>query len=185
MKTWITILIALCACLQVQAQNTAEERAKAKEEARQEQAVLDSIYFKQAKTSLENQDFALEADRVVLRNGATAYVNSNTNFVAVKDDKATVQVAFNIPVSGPNGLGGITLDGSISNYKLTEDKKGNLHVSFDVMGVGISAHVTISLANGSNTADLLILPTFNSNELRLSGHILPLKQSSIFKGNAL
>lgn len=45
MKTWITILIALCACLQVQAQNTAEERAKAKEEARQEQAVLDSIYL--------------------------------------------------------------------------------------------------------------------------------------------
>ena len=37
-----------------------------------------------------------------------------------------VQVAFNVPFSGPNGLGGITVDGNASNYKVKTDKKGNI-----------------------------------------------------------
>lgn len=72
------------------------------------------------------KNFILEADHVIFKHGTSAFVSSNTNFVAVKDDKAVVQVAFNIPVSGPNGLGGITVEGSTSNYKQTTDKKGNI-----------------------------------------------------------
>lgn len=52
-----------------------------------------------------------------------AYVNSNTNFVSVKGDKAVVQVAFNIPVGGPNGIGGVTVDGSVSDYEVKTDKR--------------------------------------------------------------
>ena len=46
----------------------------------------------------------------------------------VDDDRASVQVAFNIPASGPNGLGGVTVDGNVSGYKIKTDKKRN-HVS--------------------------------------------------------
>lgn len=94
------------------------------------------MYVK-AEKAISKKDFTLEADKVVFKYGQTAFVNTNTNFVSVKGDKSVVQVALNIPVSGPNGLGGITLDGNVSNYEVQKDKKGNIHVSMNVMGTGI------------------------------------------------
>ena len=110
---------------------------------------------------------------------------SNTNFVGLDGDKAVVQVAFNVPFSGPNGLGGITVDGNASNYKVKTDKKGNIHVSMNVMGIGISAQVNIDIPYGSNNATVDILPNFNSSHMTLSGQILPLKKANVFKGRSL
>ena len=117
--------------------------------------------------------------------GTTAFVSPNTNFVAVKGNKAVVQVAFNIPISGPNGLGGITVNGNISGYKQTTDKKGNISVSMNVMGVGISAQGNIRLNKGSNNASVDISPNFNSNNFSLTGSLLPMAKANVFKGNSL
>lgn len=186
MKRIFLIGIALFLSLSyVAAQNVASERAKVKEQVRVEQAALDSVYFEQAQKAIEARQFVLEADRVMFKYGTTAYVNPNTNFVAMEGDKATVQVAFNIPVGGPNGLGGITLDGNVTNFKQKVGKRGTLYISFHVTGTGISADIDISLPQGSSTAQLSIRPTFNSNELQLSGHVLPLSHSNVFKGSAL
>ena len=114
----------------------------------------------------------------------SAFVSSNTNFVTVNGNKGSVQVAFNIPVSGPNGLGGVTVDGNVSGYKVTTDKKGNIRLAMNITGVGISAQVNISLANGGNNATVDILPNFHSNRLTLSGTLLPLDKSSVFKGRS-
>ena len=65
-----------------------------------------------------------------------------------------MQVAFDIPVSGPNGLGGVTVSGSTSDYRQSVDKKGNIRVSMNVIGTGISAQVYINLPNGSNQASV-------------------------------
>ena len=101
------------------------------------------------------------------------------------DTQPVVQVAFNVPFSGPNGLGGITVDGNASNYKVKTDKKGNIHVSMNVMGIGISAQVSIDIPYGSNNATVDILPNFNSSHMTLSGQILPLKKANVFKGRSL
>lgn len=187
MKNLILILMILIAGTSfTQAQTTdKEERARLRQERKAEQEILDSLLFEQSKQSIENKKFVLEADRVMFKYGTTAYVTSNTNFVMVNEDKATVQIAFNVPVSGPNGIGGITVDGLMSDFSMKEDKKGNISVEFNVSGVGISARITISLPKGSSTATVNVLPTFNSNRLTLSGHILPLEQSTVFKGRAL
>lgn len=58
--------------------------------------------------------------------GTSAFVSSNTNFVGLDGDKAVVQVAFNVPFSGPNGLGGITVDGNASNYKVNAARKSKV-----------------------------------------------------------
>lgn len=112
-------------------------------------------------------------------------MTSNTNFVSVKDDQAIVQVAFNIPVSGPNGLGGITVEGRFSEYDLKKDKKGNVSLSINVTGTGISARADITLYNGSNKATVTITPNFNSNRITLNGVIFPLDKSNVFKGRSL
>lgn len=87
------------------------------------QEALDKMLFQEAKEAIDNQTFVLEADRVYFKYGTSAFVSSNTNFVGLDGDKAVVQVAFNVPFSGPNGLGGITVDGNASNYKVKTDKK--------------------------------------------------------------
>ena len=89
-----------------------------------------------------------------------------------------------IPASGPNGLGGVTVDGNVSGYKIKTDKKGTMYLTMSVMGVGISAQVSITLPHGSNNATVDIRPNFNSNRLTLSGELLPLDKSNVFKGRS-
>ena len=166
----------------VKAQQTKEDSIRIEQDILQ--AKLDSLLYDEAVKAIDDKAFTLEADQVVFKYGEFAYVNANTNFVSVKGDKAVVQVAFNIPVSGPNGLGGVTVDGNVSGYKIKTDKKGSIYLTMSVMGVGISAQVSITLPYGSNNATVDIRPNFNSNRLTLSGEILPLDKSNIFKGRS-
>ena len=96
-----------------------------------------------------------------------------------------VQIAANNALAGPNGIGGITVDGSRKEMKITTDKKGNVNCSFSVQGIGISAQVYITLTNGGNNASARISPNFNSNTLTLNGVLVPLSQSNVYKGRAL
>ena len=156
------------------------ERARLKAE---EQAA-DAVAYQQAVQALKNKQFVLEADQVIFRNGQSAFVSSTTNFVMMNGQRSTVQVAFNTPYPGPTGIGGVTVDGSASDMKITTDKKGNVNCSFSVQGIGISAQIFISLTNGGNNATVTVNPNFNNNTLTLSGNIVPLDQSDVFKGRS-
>lgn len=161
------------------------ERELTKAERKALQARIDSLQFAEAKQAINNRAFTLEANQVVFKYGQTAYVTSNTNFVSVNDDEAVVQTAFNIPVSGPNGLGGVTVEGNTSDYQVKKDKKGNVLLSFNTMGTGISARVDITLYQGNHKASVTITPNFNSNRITLNGVIVPIEKSSVFKGRSL
>ena len=156
------------------------ERARLKAE----EQVADAVSYDDAVAALKAHQFVLEADQVMFRNGQTAFVNSNTNFVLVNQGRGTVQVAFNTVYPGPNGIGGVTVDGNSADVKMNIDKKGNVFCSFNVQGIGISAQVFINMSNGSNNASVTISPNFNSNNLTLNGNIIPLNQSNIFKGRS-
>ena len=163
-----------------------EQRELSREEQRRLQQSIDSVQWAEALQAVRDTAFTLEADQVIFKYGQRAYVSSTTNFVAVDRGNATVQVAFNVPVAGPNGMGGITLDGRISDYKVTMDRKGNMAtISFNVMGVGISSQLYINMFRGSNRAQVDVMPNFNSRRISLSGRILPRDRSFVVKGNAL
>ncbi|WP_303013448.1 DUF4251 domain-containing protein [uncultured Bacteroides sp.] len=169
----------------INAQTVQKEKEMTREEEKAQKEMLDQLYYEEAKKAIEEKQFILEADQVMFKYGTTAFVTSNTNFVAVQGNKAVVQVAFNIPISGPNGLGGVTVSGNISNYKLKTDKKGNTHISMNVMGTGISALVNIDLPKGSNQATVDISPNFNSNRFTLRGTLLPIVKANVFQGRTL
>ena len=76
-----------------------------RQEQKRLQQQIDSIQHEQALQAMRDSMFTLEANRVVFKYGQRAYVTPSTNFVAVKKNKATVQLSFNIPVAGPNGMG--------------------------------------------------------------------------------
>ena len=135
--------------------------------------------------ALKEGKFVLEADQLVFKRGRSAFVSSTTNFVMMDGEHASVQIAANSALAGPNGIGGITVDGSRKEMKITTDKKGNVNCSFSVQGIGISTQVHITLTNGGNNASARISPNFNSNTLTLNGVLVPLSQSNVYKGRAL
>ena len=134
---------------------------------------------------MKNRDFVLEADQVTFKNGNTVFVNSNTTFISVKGGRAVVQISPSSFSSGPNGVGGVTVDGSISDMQRMVDKKGRTTLSFNVTGIGINAQIEIYMTPGTNRASATIYPNFNSNTVWIEGNIVPYQNSDVFEGMSL
>ena len=162
----------------------AEFRARSAEN-RQLQQLADSLASVQARAALRNQDFVLEADNVQFRNGSTVFVNSTTNFISVKGNRAVVQISPSNFASGPNGVGGVTVEGMISDKEIRTDSKGRTTFSMNVMGIGINAQVEIYMFPGSNRATATVYPNFNSNTVWLQGNLVPYESSNIIQGSSL
>jgi hypothetical protein len=173
-------------------QNTMEawKEDMAKFRARSEQdrklnELADSLAGVQAVAAVKNQDFVLEAQTVSLKNGASVLVSANTNFISVKGNRAVVQISPSNFSSGPNGVGGVTVDGTISGQEYKVGKRGFATYSFNVMGVGINAQIEIYLTPGTNQASATIYPNFNSNTVWLEGNIVPYENSNVIEGFSL
>lgn len=168
-------------------QNKAAEKAakKAEKEAKKAaEAAQENALFEQAVQALKDRDFVLEADRVEFKRGRFIYVTPSTNFVSMKGDKATIQLAFNGAYSGPNGIGGITVDGTTNNVEMKTDKKGNITYSMMVQGAAVSASVTFRMVKGTNKCTATVSPNFNSNRVSFTGNLYPSDQSNVFKGRS-
>ena len=147
--------------------------------------LADSLASIQAIAAIRNKDFVLQVDDVTFKSGNTAFVNSSTNFISVKGNRAVVQISPSNFAAGPNGVGGVTVDGSISGYQITTDRKGRVNLTYNVSGIGISAQVEVYIVPGSTYAQATIYPNFNSNTLWLSGTVVPYNNASVIEGSSL
>ena len=186
MKRIITLitLVLVSASTLMYAQSSSETRQAERKAQREAQKAREKAENERnyaiAVQALKEGKFVLEADQLVFKRGRSAFVSSTTNFVLMDGEHASVQIAANNALAGPNGIGG-----SRKEMKITTDKKGNVNCSFSVQGIGISAQVYITLTNGGNNASARISPNFNSNTLTLNGVLVPLSQSNVYKGRAL
>jgi hypothetical protein len=162
------------------------EEFRARSEQRREMSELtDSIAGVQAAAAVQNRDFVLEADQVTFKNGNTVFVNSSTTFISVKGNRAVVQISPSNYAAGPNGVGGVTVDGTITGMQRMVDKKGGSTISFNVTGIGINAQVEVYMTPGTNRASATIYPNFNSNTIWVQGDIVPYENSDVFEGMSL
>jgi hypothetical protein len=152
---------------------------------RQLHALADSLASVQGRAALVNQDFVLEATSVTFKNGTTTFVNSTTNFISLKGNKAVVQISPSNFASGPNGVGGVTVEGNVSDLMVRTDSKGRTTLSMNVMGIGINAQVEVYMYPNTNRASATVYPNFNSNTIWLQGTIVPYENSNVFEGNSL
>lgn len=192
MRRWIFILtlLSMIGSEVVMAQSTRQERREAWKEARAKrraqekalEAIQDSVAFEKAVQALQDGNWVLEADNVVFRNGLMRFVSSNTNYVAVQNGEGTVQTAFDNFVYSPNGLGGVTVQGNVSNTQISHDKDGNVYTNFSIFGGGISATLNLTLTVGTNEASIYISPNLNGNNLTMNGNLLPYNEATIFEG---
>lgn len=188
---FFTVLLSIVLGGTVQAQNSKREaerreRKEQREEKRKEEKVLeaiqDTLAYNAALQSLKEQSFVLEADNVIFRNGVVRYVSSNTNYVAANDGQGTIQTAFRNFMYSPNGLGGVTVQGTISGVRMYTDKDGNVYYDYSIQGIAVSATVSIILTAGTNQASVTINPNFSGNTLIMNGTLVPYNDSNVFQG---
>ena len=191
-KVLLVTLLLFCISGEINAKQTRKEIREAKREAARKkmeaekalEAQQDSIAFEKALVALKEGSFVLEADNIMFPNGIIRYVTSSTNYVEVQDGQGIVQTAFsNFSYNpGPNGLGGVTVQGNISEPEIKTDKHGNVFYNFSISGIAISATISITLTGGTNEASAYISPNFNNNNITMTGHIVPYEESVVFQG---
>ena len=135
----------------------------------------------QADSAIINKNWVLTANTVYDSNGNSYVVSGMTNFIQFDGNKVYLQLAFNDVVSGPNGLGGITLEGRPSNMQKTTTKNGGIIYDFDVDGLTLNADVQITINAGNNYAMGTVSPAFSPNNLTFSGYLVPTAESGIYR----
>lgn len=185
----MVFVFAVCVMTEVQAQSRSTERKERRmerklkrEERLEKDSIEGAIAFNSAYQAIQNQSFVLEANSIQPMNGQVFFVNSNTNFVSLNNGQAMVQIASNSPYPGPNGLGGITVQGSASNIQTKQDDKGNVYLNMSVQGTFISATVNLMLMYDTNNATVTVDPNFSGRTLEMSGTLYPYSQANIFQG---
>ena len=132
----------------------------------------------------EQKSFVLEANTVYSKKGRSFQMNSTTNFVKLKDGVGVVQLAFN-QIVGWNGLGGITLDGKVKNYKINKGDGTKMpSVQFDMNGSLGWATVRINVSSNGN-ARATVDAGMSGDRVSFSGILLPSSKSSIYQGSTL
>ena len=158
------------------AQNVKPDKQERKEARKAQLAanyiVLDSI--------LNSRRFVLEADFLQDRSGYMVSVSSTLNFVKVDGPNGVLQTGSEFR-QGYNGVGGVTAEGNIGEYKISKDSK---HLSYTVTfnlltNIGIF-DIVLTVSSNSNATATITATT--SGRLTWNGHLMTIDNSRIFKG---
>jgi hypothetical protein len=131
---------------------------------------------------VEYQRFVLEADRLRDKRGNTVNVSSMINFIASDSINGVIQIGSQ-HYAGLNGVGGITVDGPISNYKYTfNEKSGSYSVSYNVRS-SVGTYDVRMTAYADGRADATISSTW-PGRVNYSGYLVPPAGSKVYKGTS-
>lgn len=145
----------------------------------------DSVTAAEALRAVMDSSFIAAADQLTLKRGRTVNVSSNLNYVSLNGTTAVLQVGSTFGIMGPNGIGGITLEGVAHDITVTADKKGNISFYMRVLGSGLSAEVILQMAKGSNHATVQVKGTFGSNRITMHCTVTPFEPYKMVQGRSL
>jgi uncharacterized protein YdeI (BOF family) len=134
---------------------------------------------------VQNKKFVLEANTVSNQTGERYQVSSRINFIAIDSNKITIQLASMSGIGGYNGMGGITTDGIISQFKITKlGKKSNGYSIQVICMTSIGTYDIFFSVSPNSNADASIGGNW-SGKLNYHGFLIPLERSKIFKGMSI
>ena len=159
-----------------------EARKAARAAHRRAEAAQQLKDFQQAVETIKSGSFVIEVDQLLFPRGNSKFVSSLTNFISMNEGKAVIQIATSYFNPAPNGLGGITVEGNVSDITMSTDKKGFVYYNFLVQGMFVSASVNIQLLGNGNRTTVTVYPNFNNNNLTMTGVVVPYSESDVFQG---
>lgn len=134
--------------------------------------ILDSL--------LHSGKYVLEADYLQNKYGSRIFVTSTLNFIRVDMPKGVLQTGSDTRM-GYNGVGGVTAEGNIGDYKIMRNKKNlNCTVTFNLV-TNLGSYNIILNVSADNKATATISGT-TSGRLTWDGHLVTLNKSRVFKG---
>jgi len=162
-----------------------QENTRSKELSRKEKKELRKKEDEQKKKRIiaivESQKFVFEADQIMDRNGKTYPANSSINFIILDSNKVVFQLG-SASMIGVNGVGGITIEGTVSSIKINRNEKNGYY--YIIMKVEsklgfYDMQIDISPLGASRAK----ITTSNHKEIGYSGEIIPLAESRIHQGS--
>ncbi len=167
----------------------AQELSKKEQKALQKQLKKEQQEEENAKRAvmvglmIEAQTFVLEAERLQDNRGNTVNVSSMINFIACDSVNGVVQIGSDQYIGG-NGVGGVTVEGPVTNYKYTfNEKKGTYSLSFNIRSTLGAYDVRMSVY-GEGRAEATVTSNW-PGRLSYSGQLVPPGVSKVYKGYSL
>jgi hypothetical protein len=190
MKKYIILFLASMVVLSAFSQEDNAVESKTTGKLTKEQK-LEKRHAEEAATArlvdlmVNQKRFVLEADFLSNQTGERIIVNSNLNFIVVDSSRITIQIASNTRPGGSNGLGGITTDGSITQFdiqKVGKSKDNYLVRLFASTAIG-SFDIFLNISpSGRTDANI---SGIGRGKLNYHGFIIPIEKSKVYKGMSI
>ena len=129
--------------------------------------------------------WVLEANTIQDKYGESAIIEPTLNFVGVAGKDATAQLGSSGDI-GWNGVGGITVEGSVRQYELKEGNKpgSGAYLRIEISGAS-SGHLSMSInISADGTATATLSDNFG-DRLTYRGRIVALGESTVYKGQVV
>ncbi|MFO7668479.1 MAG: DUF4251 domain-containing protein [Bacteroidales bacterium] len=176
------ILLVIPAFVQGQELTNKQQKELQKQLKKEQQAEEASKRALMVGLMVEHRQFVLEADRLKDSQGNTINVSSMINFIACDSVAGVIQVGSNSYV-GSNGVGGITVEGPISNFKSTFNEKNSTYaISYIVRSTVGTYDVRISVYS-EGRADAMVSSNW-PGRITYSGYLVPPSVSKVYKGTS-
>jgi len=129
---------------------TKDQRKAAKDQKKKEKEEKETADWVMYQQMAQNRRYVVEFDKVTnTRTGEQYILSRRLNFIALRNDRVVIQVQTH-PYLSDNGLGGTTIDGTVTNYKYVAPKndKKPIVISFNVASKlalrGLNVRITVS-----------------------------------------
>ena len=136
--------------------------------------------FRALDTLLTSRRFVLVADYLQDRYGERIPVVQTINFIKVDDTKGVLQTG-SPSAMGYNGVGGLTAEGSLGEYKMTKNYRNRTYIVRFSISTQIGFYDVMMTVNAANNASATITGTY-PGKLTWSGHLEGLGYSKVYKG---
>ena len=159
-----------------------DKKAEREQKKKEKRAKLEQ-QFEKTSQMIQQKTFVLEANWLSDKYGSRIPVEPNLNFISIDSSDVVLQIGSNGNI-GYNGVGGVTLDGQLTSWKVRKnDKKLNYMIQANVMTpIGIFDISMMVSADGQTNASITGL---RNGQLNYTGNIVPLDMSRVYKGQTL
>ncbi len=182
-----TTTIALCLAIFLAVINTSEAQEKQKLSKKEKKELKKQEQLKAKKAIvdlLHSKKWVIEAHTVYDRYNQSYQLNPTINFVGINGEDGAIQLGFD-GLIGWNGVGGITLDGTVTQYEVKEGKeKASPTVTMRFRGRGVGSATLFITINSSGQATARVSGDFGGR-ITFAGIIKSLEESTVYKGQSL
>ncbi|MCU0410037.1 MAG: DUF4251 domain-containing protein [Bacteroidales bacterium] len=175
----IALLIPLAGMAQYDEPLTKEEKKALK---KKEKEQFEKMLIANTSESIKARYFVLKADQIRGRGGDLINVNSSINFVAVEGEEAYVQMGSESGL-GYNGVGGITVKGKITSFKVKQEgKHGTYNIVMNTLSSSGNLTIMMNVNVTGENASAVVSSTWGGR-VEFNGNLVPLQGSKIHKGS--